>query len=139
MPLDLNVRTMIGVRALTRVPRAFLAVLVLTALVVTPMLPPFRATRPAVPSAGPPAEAAPVAVSAHELVPADVEPGDRIAVLGEGFPADRRARVVFRGTLFRPGERPARGVEIALPAVRMTPERVEVALDEEAERLFCGA
>src|SRR6185312_57314 len=52
------------------------------------------------------APAGPPLVTVSGLSPTDVEPGDRIAIAGDGFPPGKEARVRFRGTLHRPGERP---------------------------------
>jgi NADH-quinone oxidoreductase subunit H len=81
----------------------------------------------------------PQLVQVRDVTPTDVEPGDRIAIAGEGFPAGKEARVAFRGTLHRPGEWPVRDAEIVVTGVVAGPERVDVAFGEAAQALFCGA
>ncbi len=83
-------------------------------------------------------QAAPQLIQVREVVPTDVEIGDRIAIVGEGFPAGKQARVTFRGALHRPGERPTRDAEIVVPGAVVGPEQVEVAFGESTQALFCG-
>jgi hypothetical protein len=56
-------------------------------------------------------------VSAMDVSPRDAEVGDRIEVIGAGFPEGKPATVSFRGDLHRPGQEPIRRVEIVVPAV----------------------
>jgi hypothetical protein len=51
-------------------------------------------------------EGSPQLIQVLEVAPNDAEVGDRIAVLGAGFPQGKAAHLAFRGTLHRPGERP---------------------------------
>jgi NADH-quinone oxidoreductase subunit H len=74
----------------------------------------------------------------REVTPADVEVGDRISVVGEGFPAGRPARVTFRGDLHRPGERAVHGAEVVLQGAVVGPEQLEIPFGEAAQALFCG-
>jgi len=74
-----------------------------------------------------------------DFAPRDVEPGDRVAIVGEGFPAGKPARVTFRGVLHRPGALAQKGAEISVWGTVAAPDRVEVAFDDAAEALFCGA
>ncbi len=73
-----------------------------------------------------------------EMAPGEAELGDRIALLGRGFPSGKPARVTFRGALHRPGERDLSDAEIVLPGTVTSPQRIEVSFDETAEALFCG-
>jgi NADH-quinone oxidoreductase subunit H len=82
--------------------------------------------------------ASPQLVQVRDVTPTDVEPGDRIAIAGEGFPAGKEARVAFRGTLHRPGEWPVEGAEIVVTGVVAGPERVDVSFGEATQALFCG-
>jgi NADH-quinone oxidoreductase subunit H len=81
----------------------------------------------------------PALVQVTGLTPTDVEPGDRIELAGEGFPAGKEARVTFRGTLHRPGDSPVRDVEIAATGLVTGPEEVELAFRESTQALFSGA
>ncbi len=81
----------------------------------------------------------PELVQVRDVTPTDVEPGDRMAIAGEGFPAGKEARVAFRGTLHRPGEWPVRDAEIVVTGVVAGPERVDVSFGEATQALFCGA
>jgi NADH:ubiquinone oxidoreductase subunit H len=74
-----------------------------------------------------------------DLAPREVEPGDRIAVIGEGFPSGKPARLTFRGALPRPGAAALKGAEVSVWGTVVAPDRVEVNFDEAAEALFCGA
>jgi NADH-quinone oxidoreductase subunit H len=82
--------------------------------------------------------AGPALVQVASLTPTDVEPGDRIAIAGEGFPAGKEARVRFQGTLYRPGEKPLRDAEVLLTGTVTGPEQVEVDFRDAAQALFCG-
>ncbi len=82
---------------------------------------------------------APQLVQVLDVSPREVERGDAVAIGGEGFPAGKTARVTFRGTLSRPGERPVRDAEIETTGTVVGPERVVVSFGEAAEALFCGA
>ena len=76
---------------------------------------------------------------ALEIVPNEVELGDRVTVLGDGFPPGTPARVTFRGKLHRPGEQALRDSEVVVRASAVSPTRVEFAVDDAVESLFCRA
>jgi NADH-quinone oxidoreductase subunit H len=78
-------------------------------------------------------------IRVSDFAPRDVEPGDRVAIVGEGFPAGKPARVTFRGVLHRPGALAQEGAEISVWGTVAAPDRVEVAFDDAAQALFCGA
>ena len=82
---------------------------------------------------------APQLVQVTDVSPREVERGDAVAIAGEGFPAGKPARVTFRGTLSRPGERPVHDAEIVTTGTVVGPERVVFSMGEAAEALFCGA
>jgi NADH-quinone oxidoreductase subunit H len=84
-------------------------------------------------------EASPQLVQVLDVSPREVEAGERIALVGEGFPPARPARVTFRGTLRRPGQRPERGVEIVAMATVSSPEQLQLPMTEATRALFCGA
>jgi NADH-quinone oxidoreductase subunit H len=81
----------------------------------------------------------PPLVGVSSLSPTDVEPGDRIVIAGDGFPPGKEARVRFRGTLQRPGERPIRDAEVTLTGVVSGADEVDVEFGEATQALFCGA
>lgn len=81
----------------------------------------------------------PQLVTVLDLAPREVEVGDRVAITGQGFPPGKAARVTFRGTLHRPGERAERGAEIVVAGNVMAPDRIEMVVGEETQALFCGA
>jgi|SRR5579859_5153569 len=84
-------------------------------------------------------EASPQLVQVLDVSPREVEAGERMAIVGEGFPPARPARVTFRGTLRRPGQRPERGVEIVALATVSSPEQLQLLMTEATRALFCGA
>jgi NADH-quinone oxidoreductase subunit H len=84
-------------------------------------------------------QATPQLVQVVDVTPREVELGDSVALVGAGFPAGKAARVTFRGTLHRPGERPVEGAEIVTTGAVIGPDRVEVPFGEANETLFCGA
>jgi NADH-quinone oxidoreductase subunit H len=84
-------------------------------------------------------EASPQLVRVSDIAPREVEPGDRVAIVGEGFPPGREARVTFRGTLHRPGEKPETGVEIVATGVVAGAEQVELSFTETTQAMFCRA
>jgi NADH-quinone oxidoreductase subunit H len=84
-------------------------------------------------------DVAPLRVRVLEVVPSEVEVGDRVAILGEGFPPGKPARVLFHGALHRPGQRPQRNATIPLEARGVAPGRLELAFDDATQALFCGA
>src|SRR5208282_4641239 len=78
-------------------------------------------------------DGAPQLVRVSEITPREVELGDRVAVVGDGFPPGRQARVTFRGTLHRPGERPVRDAEIVTAGLAAGPQQVEIAFSEATQ------
>ena len=84
-------------------------------------------------------DASPQLVQVLDVAPREVEAGDRVAIVGQGFPPGKAARVSFRGTLRRPGERPEHGVEIVATGAVTGPEQVQLAVTEATQALFCGA
>ncbi|MGD0676633.1 MAG: hypothetical protein ABSC94_14535 [Polyangiaceae bacterium] len=74
-----------------------------------------------------------------DIAPRDVELGDRLEILGQGFPAGKPARVTFRGALYRPGEKPIFGAEIVIAGDAVGSGQVEVGVGEPLQALFCRA
>ena len=81
----------------------------------------------------------PQLVQLADVVPRDVEVGDRITVFGSDFPTGRPARVSFRGTLHRPGEPAVRAAGIAASAIAASPQRLEFTFNEAIQAAFAGA
>jgi NADH-quinone oxidoreductase subunit H len=79
----------------------------------------------------------PQLIELGDMVPREVERGDRIELLGASFPQGKKAHVTFRGALNRPGEKPA-SAEIATEATAATSTQIELDLTEAVEELFCG-
>lgn len=77
-------------------------------------------------------------VSAVDFAPSEAEVGDRLEVIGSGFPEGKAATLSFRGDLHRPGQEPERGVEIVAPALSTSQNRVSLLLSEKLQRDLCG-
>lgn len=73
-----------------------------------------------------------------DILPREADVGDRMEILGAGFPEGRPSKVAFAGTLFRPGQKPKKGFEIALDAVSTSASRVELIVSESVRAAFCG-
>lgn len=73
-----------------------------------------------------------------DLSPHDVDVGDRLELIGSGFPEGKPATVVFRGELRRPGKKPVRGAKIVAKAASMSANRVALQLTEDLQVAFCG-
>jgi len=71
--------------------------------------------------------------------PRQVELGDKIEIDGAGFPQGRKARVVFQGSLRRPGESADDGAEIEARGEVVAPDRIEIAVTDDLLASFCGA
>jgi NADH-quinone oxidoreductase subunit H len=84
-------------------------------------------------------ESSPQLVQVLDMVPREVEVGERLNLLGEGFPPGKAARVTFRGTLLRPGARPETGAEVVATGAVIGPDHVELGFTEATQALFCGA
>lgn len=90
-------------------------------------------------SAGCSREAMPELITLDDVVPREVEVGDKLEISGTGLPEGRTARVTFRGALHRPGEPAIENAEIVTKGEVTSRERVEIAYDEALEATFCGA
>lgn len=77
-------------------------------------------------------------VSAVDLTPREAEVGDRLEVIGAGFPEGKLATVSFRGDLFRPGQEPVRGAEIVAQAASTSQNKVSLLLTEALQTELCG-
>src|SRR3954453_14034576 len=65
-----------------------------------------------------------------DFAPREAEVGDRLEVIGSGFPEGRPARVLFKGMLSRPGQKPIKGAEIEVEANSTSSDRIEMTLTE---------
>ncbi len=81
-------------------------------------------------------DAGPQLIEVLDLVPHEVERGDRVELLGTSFPQGKKAHVTFRGELHRPGERPTSG-EISADGAAATGTEIEIDFTEGLEELFC--
>ncbi len=81
----------------------------------------------------------PQLIQVLDLAPHEAEVGDRLEVLGSGFPQGKTAHLTFRGNLHRPGFKPVKGAEIEIDGVVTSPEQIEIQFTEGLQTLFCGA
>ncbi len=84
-------------------------------------------------------EGSPQLIQVLEVAPREAEVGDRLVILGSGFPQGKPAHLAFRGTLFRPGERPIEDAEINAEGTVRNAQQIELAFTDALEALFCGA
>ena len=80
----------------------------------------------------------PPLVEVSEVSPRAVEVGDRMELVGAGFPQGRPAHVTFRGTLLRPGQSPVHGASVEAEGVVTSSDHVEIVVGELLEDRFCG-
>jgi len=73
-----------------------------------------------------------------DFAPREAEVGDRLEVIGTGFPEGKAATLSFRGDLHRPGQEPESGVEISASATSTSQNRISLILTEELQTRFCG-
>src|SRR5215510_16603744 len=78
-------------------------------------------------------EAPPQLLNVLDFAPREAEVGDRLEVIGAGFPEGKTAHVVFKGTLRRPGRKPVKGVEIDVDAANSTADKVDMMFTEGLE------
>ncbi len=82
-------------------------------------------------------EAPPQLLGLTDLVPREVELGDRLELSGNGFPQGRVAEVRFHGVLKRPGEPPENGAELSAEGTVTSGESIELRYDDALEARFC--
>jgi NADH-quinone oxidoreductase subunit H len=80
----------------------------------------------------------PQLIQVLDLAPHEAEVGDRIEIIGSGFPEGKAAHLTFRGDLHRPGQRMQRDVEIEADGVVSSAEQIEILFTEGLEERFCG-
>src|SRR5689334_6007831 len=83
-------------------------------------------------------EAPPQLLNVLDFAPREAEVGDRLEVIGAGFPEGKTAHVVFKGKLLRPGKKPIKGVEIDVDAANSRADKIDMMLTEGLEAAFCG-
>lgn len=81
---------------------------------------------------------APGLLEVLDFSPREAEVGDRLELVGAGYPEGKPATLTFRGDLHRPGRPPIRGVEIVANATATSHNRISLVLSEELQRRFCG-
>jgi NADH-quinone oxidoreductase subunit H len=84
------------------------------------------------------AGSAPGLLEVFGISPSEADFGDRIELVGAGFPEGRPATLTFRGDLHRPGREPLRSVEIVAPATATSHSRISLVLTEPLQTRFCG-
>src|SRR5258706_14993561 len=84
-------------------------------------------------------EAPPQLLNVLDFAPREAEVGDRLEVIGAGFPEGKTAHVVFKGTLHRPGRKPIKGVEIDVDAASSSADKVDMMFTEGLQTAFCGS
>jgi NADH:ubiquinone oxidoreductase subunit H len=83
-------------------------------------------------------EPAPGLLNTVDFAPRAAEVGDRLEIIGTGFPEGKPATLSFRGDLYRPGQEPLRDVDIAVGATSTSQNRISVILSEDIQSRFCG-
>src|SRR3954465_9158108 len=84
-------------------------------------------------------EAPPQLLNVLDFAPREAEVGDRLEVIGAGFPEGKTAHVLFKGTLNRPGHKPIKGVEIETEGASSSADKIEMTFTEGLQTAFCGA
>jgi len=73
-----------------------------------------------------------------DFQPREADVGDRLEVLGQGFPQKRKAFVTFAGKLYRPGKDP-QPVNVTVEGEARSAEKVELVFSEGISDQLCGA
>jgi NADH-quinone oxidoreductase subunit H len=84
-------------------------------------------------------EAPPQLLNVLDFAPREAEVGDRLEVIGAGFPEGRSAHVLFKGSLYRPGHKPVKGVEIDVESASSSADKIEMMFTEGLQTAFCGS
>jgi NADH-quinone oxidoreductase subunit H len=77
-------------------------------------------------------------LAVSDFSPREAEVGDRLELIGTGFPEGKPATLSFRGDLFRPGREPLLGVEIVAHAQSTSQNRIGFILSEKLQNEICG-
>ncbi|MGK4001738.1 NADH-quinone oxidoreductase subunit NuoH [Sorangium sp. So ce1036] len=83
---------------------------------------------------------APELLNVIDVVPREVDVGDRIEILGTNLPtaAAREAVVSFRGTLRRPGQAPLTDQSIEIEGAQISPSKISMVFSEGLQARFAG-
>ncbi|WP_437777948.1 NADH-quinone oxidoreductase subunit NuoH [Sorangium sp. So ce1097] len=83
---------------------------------------------------------APELLNVIDVVPREVDLGDRIEILGTNLPTAeaREAVVTFRGTLRRPGQAPLTGQSIEIDRAQISSNKVSLVFSEGLQGRFAG-
>lgn len=75
-----------------------------------------------------------------DVVPREVDVGDRIEVLGINLPASeaKNAKIVFRGELRRPGQAPLVDQVIEIDGGELSSDKITMTFTEGLQSRFCG-
>src|SRR5262249_20015991 len=84
-------------------------------------------------------EAPPQLLNVLDFAPREAEVGDRLEVIGAGFPEGRSAHVLFKGALYRPGPKPTKGVGIDVESAPSSADKIEMMFTEGLQTAFCGS
>ena len=84
-------------------------------------------------------EAPPQLLNVLDFAPREAEVGDRLEVIGAGFPEGKTAHVIFKGSLYRPGRKAIKGVEIDVDAANSSSDKIEMMFTEGLQTAFCGS
>src|SRR6266536_3929677 len=84
-------------------------------------------------------EVPPQLLNVLDFAPREAEVGDRLEVIGAGFPEGKSAHVLFKGTLFRPGHKAIKDVEIDVESASSSADKIEMMFTEGLQTSFCGS
>jgi NADH-quinone oxidoreductase subunit H len=82
----------------------------------------------------------PELLTVTDVLPRQLEIGDRVEVMGEGLPVGEvdAARVILKGDVFRPGERPLRDQVIEIEGATVERDRVAFEVSDAIVERFTG-
>jgi NADH-quinone oxidoreductase subunit H len=92
---------------------------------------------PAVSASGCAFESPPSTLEIADIEPREVDVGERLEIIGRGFPVGRPAHVSFRGEAHRAGQDPIR-VRVDVEATAESSERVDLLVGEALAGPVCG-
>jgi NADH-quinone oxidoreductase subunit H len=78
-------------------------------------------------------------ITVLDMTPREVDLGDRVEIIGVGFPVGRPVTVSFQGDLLRPGRDPERNVTIEVKAVSASESRISFQFTQGMQDRFAGA